>query len=299
MKKLLALLLVLLVLTGGCAATSKEALSPENDYSYSYDKSGGMTTQESASSSDTDSTLEAAAGRKLVYTVSMTMETLTYDDTLPALKARCTSAGGYIESASETGVNLYSTGTRRATLTMRIPAANLDAFIDDALLMGNVTSNEKSTQDITDSYFDTEAHLETLQIQEQRYLALLEKADSMEDIITIEQALSDVRYQIESLTGTLQKYDSLVDYSTVTVYLQEVKETTQAEPENFWQRIGTGFVNSVKALWKFVKWCAVALVTVLPFLVIPGLITWLVLWLVRRRKLKRAKAGGNDQPNIK
>ena len=298
MKKALILLLALLVLTGGCAARAEESIMPENDnYSYSYDKAGGMTTTEQAASS-TDA-LEMTAGRKLIYTVSITMETLEYEETLPALKARCTAIGGYIENSSETGINLNSTGRRRATLTMRIPAANLDAFIEDVSLMGNVISNEKGTQDITDSYYDVDAHLKTLQLQEERYLALLEKADSMEDIITIEQALSNVRYQIESLTGTLQRYDSQVEYSTVTVYLQEVGETTQPNPETFWQRIGNGFVNSIKALWKFAKWCVVALVTALPFLVIPGLVTWLVLWLVRRRKLKRAKAGGNDQPNIK
>ena len=300
-KKAFLLLLALLVLLGGCAAAkSEESLTPGRDnYEYSYDQNGGMvasveTTVPSKTAANGYSTPAASANRKLIYTVSITLETLEYEDTLPALKARCTGAGGYIENSSESGVNLYSSGKRSSTLTMRIPAANLDAFVNDVSLMGNVISNSRGTQDITDTYYDTDAHLKSLQLQEERYLALLEKAEAMEDIITIEQALSNVRYQIESLTGTLQRFDSQVEYSTVTVYLQEVGETTPAEPENFWQRIGNAFTSSIKALWKFAKWCVVALVTVLPFLAIPGLVAGLVLWLVHRRKVRKAKL--NNKP---
>lgn len=294
MKKTLLLLLALLVLFSGCAAAKSEnSTTPgKGNYDNSYDE-GGMTAPQEAAP-DKDGAPNAAAGRKLIYTLSITMETLAYEDTLPALKARCTGAGGYVESASESGVNLYSSGRRRATLTMRIPSANLDAFIEDISLMGNVVSNNRDTQDITDSYYDTEARLRTLQVQEERYLALLAKADTMEDVITIEQALSNVRYQIESLTATLNRYDSQVEYSTVTVYLQEVGETTPAKPETFWQRISNAFTASVKALWKFAKWCVVALVTVAPFLVIPGLVAWLALWLVHRKKAKKSKT--NDKP---
>ena len=295
-KKALLLLLALLVLLGGCAAVkSEESLTPgRNEYGISndYSKDGGMAAPQTVT--EASDKVNVTAGRKLIYTVSITLETLEYEDTLPALKARCTGAGGYIENASESGINLYSSGKRSATLTMRIPAANLDAFVNDVSLMGNVISNSRGTQDITDTYYDTDAHLKSLQLQEQRYLALLEKADTMEDIITIEQALSNVRYQIESLTGTLQRFDSQVEYSTVTVYLQEVGETTPAEPENFWQRIGNAFTSSIKALWKFAKWCVVALVTVLPFLAIPGLVALVVLWIVHRRKVKKAKL--NNKP---
>ncbi len=297
-KKSLLLLLSFLVLLGGCSAISREPLNaPGAAPSYSYDKNGGMAGEQSAS--DSTGTPSAAAGRKLIYTVAVTMETLKYEETLPAIKSRCTAAGGYVESASETGVNLNSTGKRSSTLTMRIPAANLDAFLNDVALMGNVISNNKSTQDITDTYYDTDAHLKTLKLQEERYLALLEKADTMEDIISIEQALSNVRYQIESLTGQLNRFDSQVEYSTVTVYLQEVGETTLPEPETFWQRIGNAFTVSIKALWKFAKWCVVALVAMFPFLAVAGLILWLVLWLVHRRKVRRIKNNSDNQPIVK
>ena len=315
MKKALLLLLAFLVLLGGCTPMAESGELNDQLYamgvapSTTYDKNGGMAasaesvaTIASAPKTTTvsgSSTPTAPSSRKLIYTVSITMETLTYEETLPALKDRCAAANGYIEGASEVGINLNATGKRSAALTMRIPAQNLDAFLNDISLMGNVISNTKSTQDITGSYYDTDAHLKTLRVQEERYLALLVKADSMEDILTIENALSNVRYQIESLTGTLQRYDSQVEYSTVSISLREVGETTQPEPETFWQRIGNAFTVSVKAIWNFAKWCAVALVSVLPFLVIIGLILLVIILLVHRRKVKRAKAKSSDQLDIK
>ncbi len=310
MKKVLLLLLALLVLLGGCAAT-EEMRAPDNALyamgaapTTDYDKNGGVVASvestaavASAPSKATvsgDSAATAPTSRKLIYNISITMETLTYDETLPALKARCAAANGYIEGASEVGVNLNSTGKRSAALTFRIPAVNLDAFLNDVTLMGNVISNTKSTQDITGSYYDTDAHLKTLRVQEERYLALLEKADSMEDIITIEQALSNVRYQIESLTGTLQRYDSQVEYSTVSISLREVGETTQPEPETFWQKIGDAFTNSIKAIWKFAKWCLVAFISALPFIVLIGLIIFIIFFIAHRKKVKKSKP--SDKP---
>ncbi|HNX14270.1 MAG TPA: DUF4349 domain-containing protein [Oscillospiraceae bacterium] len=322
MKKALLFLIVLVLLMGGCSATSREApddqlhamglngqlneMAPATD----YDTKGGMVASvasapamvasaPSMTTASGSSVPPVQSSRKLIYNVAITMETLKYEETLPAIKARCAAANGYIEGASEVGVNLNSTGKRSAALTMRIPASNLDAFLNDVTLMGNVISNTKSTQDITGSYYDTEAHLKTLRVQEERYLALLEKADSMEDILTIENALSNVRYQIESLTGTLQRYDSQVEYSTVTISLREVGETTQPEPETFWQRIGNAFTVSVKAIWKFAKWCVVALVAILPFLVIIALIIVMIILLVHRRKVKRAKSKAANPPDVK
>ena len=57
--------------------------------------------------------------------------------------------------------------------------------------------------------------MESLSLQEERLLDILEKAEKLTDVLELEQELADVRYQIETLTTTLNRYDQLISYSTV------------------------------------------------------------------------------------
>ena len=84
------------------------------------------------------------------------------------------------------------------------------------------------------------------QTEQERLLQLLEQAESIEDIITIEQRLSDVRYQLESMESQLRSYDNQVDYSTVYLYIDEVEVYTPVEEETTWERISAGFMDSLK-----------------------------------------------------
>ena len=142
-----------------------------------------------------------------------------------------------------------------------------------------------------------DGRLRTLRIEEERLLALLEKAEKLEDMLTIESHLSEVRYQIEKLTGQLNRYDNQVNYSTVSMYLQEVVEYTAKTPEpvSFGQRIGQSFQNSLRFIGEFGEGLLLALVSVLPFLLVYGtaaaLVAFLLIKLVRRiRRKKKEKA---------
>mgnify|MGYP002226154573 CR=1 FL=1 len=84
---------------------------------------------------------------------------------------------------------------------------------------------------MTLTYVDLQSHRDALQTEQERLLQLLEQAESIEDIITIEQRLSDVRYQLESMESQLRSYDNQVDYSTVYLYIDEVEVYTPVEEE--------------------------------------------------------------------
>ena len=106
-----------------------------------------------------------------------------------------------------------------------------------------MTSSDTSQQNISEVYYDTEGRLKTQQIKLERLQALLAKAEEMEDIITIESAISETEQQIDDLSGTLQHYDGLVDYATVYISLQEVYKLSNVEeaPDSFASRIGSAF----------------------------------------------------------
>ena len=110
----------------------------------------------------------------------------------------------------------------------------------------------------------------------------------MEDIITIEQRLSDVRYQLESMESQLRSYDNRVDYSTVYLYIDEVEVYTPVEEETVWERISTGFVDSLKNICEGLKEAAIWFVIHIPYLVIWAIVIAVIVLILKKIK-KRTK----------
>lgn len=215
--------------------------------------------------------------RKIIRRASMELETREFEAALRSIQQAVAAAGGYIESQSQNG---YSYGSRSryqeryASISARVPSEKLDGVMQSVGGVCNVLSQSENIDDITDSYYDAQAHLRTLQIQEERLLEILSKAEKLEDIITLESALSDVRYQIESLTASLRRMDSQVTYSFLNLSIQEVVEyqTVQEKPRTFGQRMGDAFSDGlgdmVDGLQEFAVWLA---------RVGPSLLVWVVI----------------------
>ena len=103
----------------------------------------------------------------------------------------------------EPGENGYG---RSLSLTVRIPSDSLDAFLSQSEGVGVVQESSIYEEDVTDQYFDTERRLEGYQTQYDRILALMEQAETVDELISIESELNRIYYQIESLTGSLQSW---------------------------------------------------------------------------------------------
>lgn len=188
--------------------------------------------------------------RKIIRHLSMDLETREFPEAIQSIKEAVAAAGGYIESQSQDGYSLGSRSRyqeRYANIQARVPSARLDEVAQSVGGFCNVLSQSESMDDITDSYYDAQAHLKTLRIQEERLLAILEKAEKLEDIITLESALSDVRYQIESLTASLRRMDSQVTYSYLNISLREVVEyqEIQEKPRTFGERMSEAFGDGI------------------------------------------------------
>ena len=117
-----------------------------------------------------------------------------------------------------------------------------------------------------------ESRLETAKIKLDRLQELLSRADKMEDIITLESAISDTEYQIEQLSGEIRHYDALIGYSTINVELNEVYRITDSEtaPLTFWQRIVNAFHDGLRdfgdTLEDFAEWLAYSWIGILIFI---------------------------------
>lgn len=191
---------------------------------------------------------DALSERKLIKTVNMTVETQAFDSLLNTVESQVKVLGGYIESMNTYNGSTYNGygGTRNADMTIRIPKNELDAFLETVSGVSNVIRRSDTVEDVTLTYVDLESHRDALRTEQERLLELLEQAESLEDIITIEERLSNVRYQLESMESQLRTFDNQVDYSTVYLDIEEVEIYTPVEEESAWEQISTGFMESIE-----------------------------------------------------
>lgn len=309
---LLLMLATVLAACGGSSATSTaadtaaaEAAEEEAAYAQPMESQvNGLSTWQSSTDAGEGSnkTEPVDTTRKLIRTVDMTVETESYDELMAALERQISELGGYIEYKEAYHGSQYSGGTRNAHLTVRIPADKLAEFTSRVKTTGNVIRESESTEDVTLTYVDLDSHKTMLQTEQERLLAMLEQAQTMEEIIALESRLSEVRYQIESMESQLRTYDNLVEYSTVNLYIEEVERYTPQPEVGTWDRIGSGFSENVYRVGNGIKNFFIELIIALPLLavcaVVIGIIIILVRFLIKWEK-KRSKAAWEKRQAIR
>ena len=223
------------------------------------------------------------AEKKIIRTASMTIATQTFEDSLNALKSACEGQNGWIESSSENVNN--ATGLRTAYLTLRIPQSALDAYIAGTEGLGRITSRSESAQDVTESYQDTAARLETQKALMARLQALITESADLSDLLELESQIADTQYQIDRLQSSLNSTDRQVSYSTVNITLKEEKTVELTDTTvSLGDRIKSAIVTGVNALESFLADMLVFLVAALPFIAIVAVVSIAVKIIRKRRK---------------
>lgn len=239
MKRTLAIFLCTLMLLGLLAGCGSKSANESYDTSSSYGINGDSDYDPKAPASNDEGYWDGGdmsydvqesestnipRDTKMIYRANLDLETTDYDTSENAILTLVKSCGGYFESKS---LNNGSRGYRYGEFTVRVPSGEFEHFCSQIGELCHVTYQSSSAENITEDYYDVDSRLKTAQIKLERLQELLKKAESMEDIITIESAISDVEYQIESLTGTLRHYDALVDYATVYLTLNETYKLSE------------------------------------------------------------------------
>ncbi len=271
--------------------------------------------EESGASANVTASESVREGRKLIRTADLSVETLEFDKLLNYVENRTYEYGGYIESLDVYNGSEYDyyggsynsrgySRDRNATMTIRIPKKSMDDFLGEVAEHSNITGRSEREQDVTLSYVDLESHKEVLLAEQERLLTFLEQAESVEDMISIEARLSDIRYQIESMERSLRTYDNQIEYSTIFLDITEVVVLTPVvtKEKNAWERISEGFLNSLNNIAVGLKEFFIGFVVALPYLVLIAVIVLLILWIIffsiRRGKKKRLKKEAKRQEEL-
>lgn len=202
--------------------------------------------------------------------------------------------GGYVESQSVGASNYNATTIDTAHLTLRVPADQFDAAFTELAALGSVTDENRSASDVTVQHVDLQARVEALQASVDRLTELMAKAATTGELIEAEAALSTRQAELDGLRAQLQALEGQVNEATIWVSVSSNRVLADG-PGNFWE----GLLAGLKSLGVAGAGALVLLGVLLPWLAIAGVITLIVLAVVRsirRRKARRSTAAPHPQP---
>lgn len=301
-KQALGYVIAAALFLGGCGSASSMVMTEKYENAAVIEESpeaagGGFYEVGDAAAADASQTggiLEAEQARKLIRDVDMSVETAEFDGFLKMVSERTREYGGYIEGSSVyNGSYASDYRSRSADITARIPSERLDAFVDGISAQANVMSKSENVRDVTLEYVDLESHKKALLAEQESLLSMLEKAETIEEIILINQQLTDVRYQLESMERQLRTYDNQIDYSTVRLTVSETAYYEPHEEKGAWERISNGFSENMQRVGRFFKNLGIEFVIALPILIPAALmiaaVFLLLRWLIARSGKKQKK----------
>ena len=289
---LLAALILLLAGCGGSADYHSSAAVTEEEAGYEAgfaDDSNGTAYGAEGEEAPAD-----AAGLKLVYTGYVSIQSTEYDATVTDIKALIAEYHCIVESADESNYDsgwrdtAYNTSARNFEWVIRVPSDSFAELMDRmGTVHGHVESKNQSTEDMTKRFRDNEGRIASLKVQEERLLSFMESAETISDMMEIEDRLSEVRYELEQLQNANNDIDFMARYSKLTVRVHEVVDYDTAGM-SFGQRVVQAFSTSSSTFVRVVQVLIILLIWLLPYLAIAAVVV-LILFLTRdKRAAKRA-----------
>ena len=323
---ILAALTAVLILAGcGSKAMNEDSAPMENgyfgwdsdvadvatqDYDVNYDdilvEAPAEATAPNTAGGEADiSEVPEGTERKLIKNGSLDLETTDFDGLISELESSVSANGGYIQNCSSSGS--ADRGNRYSNYTVRIPATRYETFVNAVGNMGTVTSSSEYVDDVTLEYIDVEARLAALTAERDSFMKLMDRAETVEEILQIQSYLTDVNYQIESYTSRLNSLKNQVSYSTVNLSIREVKRVTPAAPKTVGERISQRLGDNLYNIKEDAKSFFVGFVSSLPYLAIYAIVIIIIVVIItaivksrkRRNQANNAVRSTEDSENKK
>jgi Domain of unknown function (DUF4349) len=227
----------------------------------------------------------AAIARKIIYDAQVDLVVDSVDPIARKVGALVQDARGYIAELNVSG----SPGSQRSMRwRFRIPVERFDSFVDSIVALGELERNNRTSQDVTEQYYDIEARIKNKRVEEQTLNKILqERSGKLEDVLKIEIELSRVRGEIEQLEGKIRVLENLSSLATLTLNVRERDKYAPAPPvvADFRTQISRTWDGSLLELVnmgkEIVLW-AVSWAIWMPFVLVAALVSWILLrWLFR------------------
>lgn len=220
--------------------------------------------------------VENATDRKIIKEGELVFETTDISKTKSVITKTVQELNGYI---AKDNAGYYS-GRLEHRLVVRIPSDKFDLLLDKISESADkLDSKNVDVLDVTEEFIDIEARIKTKKELEDKYKDLLKKATKVDEILSIEKELGELRTDIESVEGRMKYLKDRISFSTLTVtYYQQTNSAFR-----FTSKMG----QALKSGWDGFLWFLVSLTQLWVFIVI-GLVTAYFITRQRRKKKKNS-----------
>ncbi len=224
------------------------------------------------------------SSQKIIRNARLSIEVENYDKAYVELDTIVKRHNAWISSE-----NLNNYDHRIVNnMSIRVPANSLDPLIEGIHNIAiNIENQSIQSTDVTEEYIDIESRLKNQREVEQKFINLLKRANSIDDILRIESKLADIRGDIESVEGRLRYLNNRIDYSTVDLHIyQKIDFKYEPEPiDSFGERIKRAFGKGWHGFISF----TIFVFALWPLWIITASIIWITIRIKRRRKNRKAK----------
>jgi hypothetical protein len=221
-----------------------------------------------------------AVARKIIYDAQVDLVVESVDPIAKKITSLVQEARGYIAEQNVTG----SPGSLRSIhWRVRVPVEQFDSFVDSVVSLGELERNNRTSQDVSDQYYDIEARIKNKKVEEQTLNKILqERSGKLEDVLKIEVELSRVRGEIEQLEGRIRVLENLSSLATLTINVREREKYTPSAPvvASFSTKVARTWDSSITSLvdlGKAIVLWAVSWAIWLPLYVIGAIVAWVLI----------------------
>lgn len=250
----------------------------------------GAVAEGEAGARPADGAALPALPRKIIYTAEIGLVVEDFPKAEATIRDLVQKHRGYIAEMTLTG----SPGVNRsARWKVRVPVESFEAFLGEAGSMGELERTSRSSSDVSEEFYDTEARIRNKKVEESRLIRILEEnTGKLDEVLRIEAELSRVRGEVERMEGRIRVLENLTSLTTVTI---DVRERVKYEPPppvaaSFPTRLQRATRDSWDRLVRFGENLAVAVAeswTFLVFFLLPALVLGLLLLRFVWRRLPR------------
>ena len=209
---------------------------------------------------------------KIIKSASVTIEAGNAFSVFSELSSMAESAGGFVQDSS-----IYESNGK---LTLRVPTAKADTLLKEIRENYTIKNFSENSKDVSDEYTDNESRLESARTALKRYQELLSKADSIDEILRVQDRIDDVTADIESYEALKASYDSKVAYETIVININNPIEIE----DNRWEGLSESLSEGMFVGFAVFLHVLIILLYCLPFIIVVLVIIALV---VRHNKKKK------------
>ncbi len=223
--------------------------------------------------------------RKIIRNADLTLEANSPEEAQQKISAIAESKKGFVIESTQSGSDVKTTTRDTVTMTIRIPAEQFNAALDEIRQTSNrVIVETVKGEDVTEEFIDIEARLKTKKALEAQFLEIMKRANSVEDALNVQRELANVRGEVEQIEGRKRFLANQSSLSTIKITLQSPTAFSANSSGFFYQlkeSIGSGFDAALSFILGFITF----LIALLPFLLLVVLpICLIVRYLWNRRK---------------